>query len=146
MTTSTPTRPATQASGGREPEPKHMSGMTVFSVVLLLVLALFNGLDGIAGIARSRVFVDGAHYVFWDLRAWGWVILAIAVLQLAAALSVIGGGVWGRWFGIAMLGLNAFAQMFFVPSYPFWSLTIIAIDIVAIYGLCLARERRAFGS
>jgi len=26
--------------------------------------------------------------------------------------------------------------MFFIQAYPFWSLTIIAMDIVAIYGLC----------
>lgn len=146
MTTSTPTRPTTQASGGHNPEPKHMSGMTIFAAVLLLVLAFFNGLDGISGIARSRVFVGGAHYVFWDVRAWGWVILILAVLQLGAAISVLGGGVWGRWFGVAVLGLNAFAQMFFLPSYPFWSLTIIAIDIVAIYGLCIAGERRGIYS
>ena len=34
------------------------------------------------------------------------------------------------------------AQMFFLPSFPLWSLTIIAIDIVAIYGLCIAGDRR----
>ena len=146
MSTSTPIRPGTRPTADLPPEPKHMSGMTVFAAVLLMVLAFFNGLDGISGIARSRVFVGGAHFVFWDVRAWGWVILILAILQLGAAVSVLGGGAWGRWFGVAVLGLNSFAQMFFLPSYPFWSLTIIAIDIVAIYGLCIAGERRAFGS
>jgi hypothetical protein len=32
--------------------------------------------------------------------------------------------------------------MFFIPAYPFWSLVIIAVDIVALYGLC-AYGRRA---
>jgi hypothetical protein len=38
---------------------------------------------------------------------------------------------------VAILGLNALAQMFFLSSYPLWSFIIIAIDIVAIYGLCV---------
>ena len=36
-------------------------------------------------------------------------------------------------FGLA---LNAVAQMAFIPSYPFWSLLIIAVDVVALYALC----------
>ncbi len=48
----------------------------------------------------------------------------------------------GQGYGLVMfafallLGLNAIDQMFFVPAYPFWSLVIIAADIVAIWGLC----------
>jgi hypothetical protein len=34
-----------------------------------------------------------------------------------------------------VLALNAFVQMAFIPSYPLWSLMIIAVDVVAIYGL-----------
>ena len=40
-----------------------------------------------------------------------------------------------RWFGVVVIGLNAIDQMFFIPAYPFWSLTIIALDVVALYGL-----------
>jgi hypothetical protein len=31
---------------------------------------------------------------------------------------------------------HAIDIMFFVPAYPFWALTIIAVDVVALYGLC----------
>jgi hypothetical protein len=27
-----------------------------------------------------------------------------------------------RWYGVAVLGLSAIDQMFFIPAYPFWSL------------------------
>ena len=33
------------------------------------------------------------------------------------------------------MGLSAIDQMFFIPAYPFWSLTIIAMDVIALYGL-----------
>ena len=42
---------------------------------------------------------------------------------------------------MAVVGLNAIGQLFFIPSYPFWSLTIIAIDVVALYGLCVYGSR-----
>ena len=37
---------------------------------------------------------------------------------------------------MAVVGLNAIAQMFFIPAYPFWSLIIIAVDVVVLWGLC----------
>ena len=40
-----------------------------------------------------------------------------------------------------MLALNAIDQMFFIPAYPFWALTIIAMDVVALWGLCAYGSR-----
>ena len=48
---------------------------------------------------------------------------------------------WRHWFAVAVLGLSAIDQMFFIPAYPFWSLTIIAVDVVALYGLCAYGSR-----
>ena len=42
---------------------------------------------------------------------------------------------------MAVVGLNAFAQFFFIPAYPFWSLTIIAVDMVALWALCVYGSR-----
>jgi len=46
-----------------------------------------------------------------------------------------------RWYGVVVLGLSAIDMMFFLPAYPFWALTILAVDIVAIYGLCAYGSR-----
>lgn len=135
--------PTHQAAGGRRADRRERTGgLAGFGAVLLILLAFFNFLDGIAAINRSRVFTANATYVVGDLRAWGWTILGLAILQLAAGVSVLRGGEWGRWFGVVVLSLNALAQMFFIPAYPFWSLAIIAIDVVAIYGLSTAGARR----
>ena len=42
---------------------------------------------------------------------------------------------------MAVAGLNAIGQMFFITAYPFWSLLIIAVDIVALWGLCAYGSR-----
>jgi len=112
-------------------------GMVMFAAVVLGVLGFFNLLDGIAAINQSRVFVGNTLYVVGDLNSWGWVIAILGGLQLVAAFGVAAGNQVARWFGVAVVGLNAIAQMFFINAYPFWSLMIIAIDIVAIYALCI---------
>ena len=57
-------------------------------------------------------------------------------MLLLAALGVLAGNQLARWFAVAVVGLNAIDQMFFIPAYPFWALIIIAMDVVALYGLC----------
>ena len=42
-----------------------------------------------------------------------------------------GGNQVARWFAVAVLGLNAIDQCSY-PAYPFWSLTIIALDVRAV--------------
>jgi hypothetical protein len=116
-------------------------GLLIFAAILLMVLGLFNLLDGIAAVARSHVFIASAHYVVGDLRAWGWVVLILGALQVLAGVGVLTGNQFARWFGVAVVGLNAFAQFFFIPAYPFWSLTIIAVDMVALWALCLYGSR-----
>ena len=116
-------------------------GMVVFASVLMLIIGFFNMLYGIAAIANSHVFVANAHYVIGDLRAWGWVTLIIAVLQLFAAGGVLMGNQLARWFAVAVIGISAIEMMFFLPAYPFWALVIIAADVVALWGLCVYGSR-----
>src|SRR5689334_17892133 len=115
--------------------------MIVFAVALLVTVGFFNLIDGIAAIANSHVFVANAHYVIGDLRAWGWTALIMSILQLVAGLGVLAGNQVARWAGVGLLALNLIAQMFFLPAYPFWSLTIIAVDVVALWGLCVYGSR-----
>ena len=116
-------------------------GLVLFAGVLLLVSGFWNLIYGIAGIANSHVFVAHAHYVFGNLRAWGWITLVFAILLLIAGGGVMAGNQLARWFAVAVLGLNLIEQMFSIPAYPFWSLTIIAMDVVALYGLCAYGSR-----
>jgi hypothetical protein len=128
-------------AGGRREEGRGY-GLVLFAAVLLLMVGFFNMIYGIAAIANSHVLVAHAHYVFANLRAWGWITLIIGVLQLLAAGGVLAGNQAARWFAVAVIGLNAIDMMFFIPAYPFWALTIIAVDVVALYGLCAYGSRQ----
>lgn len=116
-------------------------GLVIFASVMLMVVGIFNLIDGIAAIANSHLFVANAHYVIGDLRAWGWVALILGILLLLAGVGVMAGNQIARWFGVAVLGLNLIGQLFFIPAYPFWALTIIALDALALWGLCAYGSR-----
>jgi len=139
MTSAATTTP--RGAGGHRAEGRGY-GLILFAAILLLVISFFNMIYGIAAIANSHVFVVNAHYVFANLRAWGWITLIIAVLQLAAAGGILAGNQLARWFAVAVVALNAIDMMFFLPAYPFWALTIIAMDVVALYGLCAYGSRQ----
>ena len=117
-------------------------GLVLFASVMLVVVGCFNLIYGIAAIANSHVFTAHAHYVFANQRTWGWITLIIGAVQLLAAVGVLAGNQLARWFAVVVLGLNAIDMMFFIPAYPFWALTIIAVDVVALYGLCAYGSRQ----
>jgi hypothetical protein len=116
-------------------------GLVLFASILLLVIGCFNLIYGIAAVAQSHVFAAHAHYVFGDLRTWGWITLIFGCLQLIAAAGILAGSQAARWFAVAVIALNTIEQMFSIPAYPFWSLLIIAMDVIALYGLCAYGSR-----
>jgi hypothetical protein len=132
-------------AAGRHAEGRGL-GMVVFAGTLVAMIGLFNLLDGIVAIAKSSFFIGDARYVVGDLRTWGWVMTIFGAVQLLAAAGVFMGNQLARWFAVAVVGLNAIAQMFYIPAYPFWSLLIIAADIVALWGLCAYGSRENMGT
>jgi hypothetical protein len=140
----------TSATAGDTRTARNRTGegfwMIIFASALLAIAGFFNLIDGIAAIAKSTVFVANARYVIGDLRAWGWVALILGALQVLAALGVVVGNQLARWFAVAVIGANLIAQMFFLPGYPLWSLMIIAVDVVALWGLCAYGSRENLSS
>jgi hypothetical protein len=131
---------ATQAerqipSSDLEPFEERGQGWIMFAGVLLLTLGTINLIDGIAAIGKAHFYIADAHYVFGDLKTWGWIALCLGVLQLLVGLGVFAKNQLARWTGVVVVSLNAIAQLLMMPAYPLWSLSIFAVDILAIYAL-----------
>ena len=56
--------------------------------------------------------------MFGSLRTWGWITLIIGAVQVLAAGGVLAGNQLARWFAVAVVGLSAIDQMFFIPRLP----------------------------
>jgi hypothetical protein len=132
----------TPATGQARPQAGSRGyGLVLFASILLFMGGCFNMIQGIAAVAGSHVFVAHAHYVFANLTTWGWITAVLGALQLVAAAGVLAANQFFRWFAVAVIGLNVIDQMFFIPAYPLWALIIIAVGVVALYGLCAYGSR-----
>ena len=116
-------------------------GWVVFAGVLLLMVGTLNFIEGLAAIGNANFFVHNTHYVFGSLNTWGWVVLCIGVLELAVGFGVFVKNQCSRWAGVVVLSANAIAQLLMIPAYPFWSLSLFTLDVLAIYGLVAYGER-----
>ena len=142
MSVETPGVQTTQAARARtSPDDDRGYGWVVFAGVLLLTLGTLNTIEGIAAIGNANFFVHDTHYMFASLNTWGWITLIIGVSELLVGLGIFAKNQFARWVGVLVLSLNAVAQLLMIPAYPFWSLSIFAIDFLAIYGLCAYGSR-----
>ena len=118
-------------------------GWVAFAGVMLLVLGTLNTIEGIAAIDNANFFTHNTHYMFASLNTWGWVVLILGVSQLLIGFGVFAKNQFARWTGVLVLSANAVAQLLMIPAYPFWSLSIFTLDILAMYGLIVYGQRLA---
>lgn len=111
-------------------------GFVVFAAVMMMLAGGFQTIAGIAAIFEDEFFVVGPNYVYdVDVTAWGWIHLILGVILFAAGAGVLSGATWARVVGITLASLSAFANFFFIPYYPVWSIVIIALDVAVIWAL-----------
>jgi hypothetical protein len=116
-------------------------GSALFAGILLLVAGTINIIYGIAAIGNASFFVNDNRYVFAGLHTWGWITIILGVIQLTAALSLFGGGAYGRVVGIIAATIGAVGALLSIGgAYPFWSLGIFAICLIVIHGLAVLGE------
>jgi len=110
-------------------------GWLIFAASMLGLVGILSVIDGIVGLSKSRFFTANATYVFSDLRTWAWITLIIGVLAIIAAMGVLSGSQFARWFGMIGGALVAIDQFMFAQAYPLWSLLIFSAAVLTIYAL-----------
>jgi hypothetical protein len=110
-------------------------GWRTFAGVLFTLVGIFNFIDGIVAITNAHYL--NSHLVFGDLKSWGWTTLILGIIIFLVGLAIIAGQSWAAVVGIILAVLNAIGQLLFLPSYPVWSIIIIAVDVFVIYGLAM---------
>lgn len=109
-------------------------GWLTFAAVIFLIGAAFNTVYGIAAFANDDYFaVD--ELLFGDLSLWGAIYLCFAAAQLATALFIINRRSAGAVLGIGLASLHAIAVLMSIGAYPVWSVILLVMDGMIIYGL-----------
>ena len=107
-----------------------------FLSVLFGVLGALNLIDGLAALAGDKHF-DETELFTGNLTAWGILLVGTAALQLLTSSLIFKRNANGQALGVILCVFNILTHMAFVSVYPVWSLLIIAIDVMIIYGLCI---------
>jgi hypothetical protein len=133
-----PSRTAQQDQPTRR---RGVTGLTTFAGVMMITVGSFQLVSGLVALLTNEFYVNTPNYLFtFDATRWGWIHLLVGLLVLVAGLAVLAGQTWGRVIGIVLAVSSAVANFAFIPYYPFWSLTIIALDVFVIWAL--ATDRR----
>ena len=126
-------RPARQ---DQQAPPRGATGLVVFAGVMMIMSGGFQAITGLVALLANEFYVSTRNYLFqFDATSWGWIHLLVGSLVLLAGFAVLAGRTWGRVIGIILAVLSALANFAFIPYYPFWSLTIIALDVFVIWAL-----------
>ncbi|QEU93299.1 DUF7144 family membrane protein [Streptomyces kanamyceticus] len=116
-------------------------GLTVFAAVMLMITGILGFFRGLMAVLEDKVFLTTPNYVFeFDLTTWGWIHLILGIVAIGVSAALFRALTWARVVGIAIASLVVIANFLSIPSYPFWSLTLIALNGFVIWGLCVVRR------
>ena len=111
-------------------------GGITFAGTMLILIGMFQIIDGIAAIANDEFFVVGQNYTFnLDTTAWGWIHLLLGIGLAIAGWSIFAGKTWAAVVALTLAMLSAVANFFFIPYYPFWAILMIGLDCWVIWAL-----------
>lgn len=110
------------------------------------IFTLLQGLVILLGPRASYVVVDGSLFLF-DVAGWGWWHIVVGALLTLTAFALFSGATWARVVAIILAVISAAGQLLVMPVQPWWSVIVIAIDVLIIYALTThgheLAERRA---
>ncbi|HLM29594.1 MAG TPA: hypothetical protein VK360_06695 [Acidimicrobiales bacterium] len=111
-------------------------GWIFFAAVLMILAGIMNAIYGFVAIVNDDWVVWGNRAdLYIDLTTWGWVHLIIGIVVLLAGIGLLSGNVLARAVAVLVASVSMIANFLFIPAYPVWALTIIAIDAFVIYAL-----------
>ena len=117
-------------------DPVRGRGGVVFAAAMMIVIGIFQAIEGLVAIFDDNWYVVTRHYTFdLDVTAYGWIHLILGIVILLAGCALFAGKVWGGVLAIFLAILSAIANFFFIPYYPFWSIIIIALCIWVIWSV-----------
>jgi len=111
-------------------------GVVFFAGVMLVIVGLFQSLQGLSAILDDQQFVTTAEDVFdFNLSAWGRFHLVLGLIAVVTGIGLLFGQGWARVVGLMIAVLSALLNFMFIPHYPLWALTVIGFDILVMWAI-----------
>ncbi|WP_323098228.1 hypothetical protein [Intrasporangium sp. YIM S08009] len=119
------------------------TGGAAFAATLMIIGGGFGILQGIALLAKGDFYVQPkGYFINASASTWGWILLVVGLIVVAAGFGVLSGAFWARWLGIIFVSLQAFGNFLFIPVQPYWSSILVLVDLWIIHSLFVHRRVR----
>ncbi|WP_331926937.1 DUF7144 family membrane protein [Intrasporangium sp.] len=115
--------------------------MVVFAGMLMVVVGLLEFLRGLTALFENTLFVNTPKYVFaFDVTTWGWLHLIWGVVLAAVGGAILAGRLIGRIVGLSIVTIALVLNFVSLPTYPLWSIVLIALCVFIMWALCAEDE------
>src|SRR3954471_9370816 len=113
------------------------SGWLVFAAVVLISAGIMRIFDAIWAFRYHGALPSNLEDAIFghSLKTYGWVYLVVAALLLVSAFLLFSGSEFARCIGVTSGAIAAISAVWWMPYYPIWSLTYIALGGLVIFAL-----------
>ncbi|AUM19402.1 hypothetical protein QYS60_20830 [Rhodococcus sp. GXMU-t2271] len=119
------------------------AGTSIGAAIILTTIGILQIFQGIAAVAEDELFVVGIEYTYkFDFTTWGWIHIVLGAVIALVGLALFTGATWARVAAIVLAALSILANFMWLPYYPWWSILIIALDVVVIWAVSTWNPRR----
>jgi hypothetical protein len=110
------------------------TGWLTFAGLLFLVGAGANALWGISALVNDDFF-SADELLFGDLSLWGVLYVGFAALLAVTGVLILRASEAGVVLGTVLAALHFLVSLPTIGAYPLWTLLVLGIDGLIIYGL-----------
>jgi len=119
------------------PDEMRGSGWLFFAGTILGLAGLMRILDSIWAFRYHGALPDGLQNSLFgsDLKNYAWVWLGVGIILIVSSFLILVRSQFARWIGYFAAVIGGLSAMTWMPYYPIWSLTYVAIAVMTFYAL-----------
>ncbi len=112
-------------------------GISMFAGMMLALVGGFHFLRGLAAVMgpNDNLWGDTDYSYSLNTTSWGWVHLVLGVVAVVVGIGIMVGKTWAFVLGLLVAGLSALGNFLSLPQEPFWSVIMVAFDVLVIWAL-----------
>src|SRR3954451_1275962 len=127
-TTSTTPRAQTETTG--------WTGWVAFAAFVMMLSGTLTGLSGfIAVINHNWSTFNNNGVPYGSAYGWGWWSMFVGLVVFSIGAALLRGSMFARTVAVFVAAGSLISQFLSLYIAPFWSLTVIVIDILVIWAV-----------
>lgn len=127
-----------------DPGSEKGAGWVLFAAFTMIVVAGWNIFEGLFALIddQKMVAMGSGNFLLIDVTTWGWMQLLFGVLLLLVGIGLIAGSGFAQGVAVFLVTVNAMSQVFTIPVFPWWSVTMLVLNVFVIWALCVYRPMK----